>query len=146
MPSFVGLTPASVVASRIASSSSKKTGTQIEKVLARELRRRGLRFKTNALSLPGRPDLVFAKEKVVVFCDGDFWHGRRLQERLRKLADGHNAPYWIAKIESNVRRDRRNTRLLRDDGWRVIRLWESLIRNAPHLAAKRVEACVRRRP
>ena len=112
-------------------------------MLAREFRRRGFRFSTNVVSLPGKPDFLFAKEKVVIFCDGDFWHGRKLEERLRCLSRGHNAAYWIAKIQANVRRDRRNTNLLRKAGWRVLRLWESVIRKTREIAADRVEVFVR---
>jgi len=73
-----------------------------------------------------------------VFCDGDFWHGRDLQARLERLATGHNAPYWLAKIRTNVERDRRNDAALRADGWRVLRLWETdILRDTP-AAADRV--------
>ena len=75
---------------------------------------------------------------MAVFCDGDFWHGRDLTRRLRKLAKGHNAAYWIAKIRSNVDRDRRVRRLLRDSGWKVLRLWEHDVRANPQRAAKAV--------
>ena len=75
--------------------------------------------------------------KVVVFCDGDFWHGRNLFERVRKLERGHNAPYWVAKITSNVARDRRQDQDLVDKGWLVLRFWESDIhRDAEAIAAK----------
>jgi DNA mismatch endonuclease (patch repair protein) len=67
---------------------------------------------------------VFARCRVVVFCDGDFWHGRDLEERCRKLERGHNAVYWVAKIRRNVARDRQQMEALRRDGWKVIRIWE----------------------
>jgi G:T-mismatch repair DNA endonuclease (very short patch repair protein) len=69
-----------------------------------------------------------------VFCDGDFWHGRNLEERIRKLSVGHNAPYWIAKIQANVARDRRHDDELRAIGWIVLRYWETDVR---HDAARR---------
>lgn len=76
----------------------------------------------------GRPDFVFRFARLVVFVDGDFWHGRRFQERRQRLQRGHNASYWIAKIASNKARDRRVTATLRREGWLVIRLWESDVR------------------
>jgi DNA mismatch endonuclease, patch repair protein len=50
--------------------------------------------------------VVFVSARVVVFCDGDFWHGRNWEERVAKLVGGANASYWIAKISSNMERDR----------------------------------------
>lgn len=87
--------------------------------------------------MPGKPDIVFARARVVVFCDGDFWHGRELEARLEKLARGHNAPYWIAKIQNNVLRDRRNNLTLAREGWFVVRVWESeIVANAVAVASR----------
>jgi DNA mismatch endonuclease (patch repair protein) len=124
-PSFVGLAPSSRRSSAAARSASAKVGTRCELALRRELWRRGLRFRLHHPGLPGRPDIVFPKRQVVVFCDGDFWHGRNLEARMAKLARGHNAPYWTAKVLSNVTRDRYQTDALEALGWHVIRLWET---------------------
>jgi DNA mismatch endonuclease (patch repair protein) len=70
---------------------------------------------------------VFAKPRVAVFVDGDFWHGNNWSARKDKLFRGHNAPYWIAKIETNMARDAARSQQLRAKGWRVIRVWESQI-------------------
>ena len=121
---FTGLKPASAKASRLAAKSSRKTGTACEAKLARHIRKLGFKFRRNVSSLPGCPDFVFDRERVAVFADGDFWHGRRLQSRLEKLAKGHNSQYWIRKIQLNVARDRRVRRRLRTLGWSVIRVWE----------------------
>jgi DNA mismatch endonuclease, patch repair protein len=146
-PRYEGLVPASAKASRSARGSSRKSGTGCEVVLRKELRKLGLRFAINVASLPGCPDIVFRRDRLVVFCDGDFWHGRHLQQRLGKLARGHNSQYWIAKIQANVERDRRNMRTLRATGWRVLRLWESDISRAPAaIAATIAHGLVARRP
>jgi DNA mismatch endonuclease (patch repair protein) len=106
--------------------------------LRRELWRLGLRFRLDARELAGRPDIVFRRQKVVVFCDGDFWHGRDLQDRLHRLQQGHNAAYWTQKIRSNVDRDRQNDAALRAEGWTVLRVWESDIRKDAASLAKRI--------
>lgn len=124
-PSYRGLRPASGTASRVARASSGKRDTKPELLLRRAVRRTGLRYSIDVASLPGRPDLVFSAARLAVFCDGDFWHGRRLARRISRLEVGHNAPYWVAKIKSNVDRDRRTNRALRDSGWKVLRFWES---------------------
>jgi DNA mismatch endonuclease, patch repair protein len=122
---FAGLHPATPKASHIAASASHKAGTKCEIRLGVALQDLGLKFTTNVASLPGSPDLVFERERVAVFADGDFWHGRNLEQRIARLSRGHNSEYWIRKIQSNVARDRRVRRQLRTLGWHVIRIWES---------------------
>ena len=112
--------------------------TRCEVLLCAELRRLQLAFRRNVRSLQGQPDIVFAEGHVAVFCDGDFWHGRRWALRKKKLARGSNGAYWVAKIEANIRRDRRQRAALRGSGWRVIRLWESDILRDPKRVAARI--------
>lgn len=92
--------------------------SRIEVAVREELDQFGIAFEANVMALPGRPDLVFAESKLVVFVDGDFWHGYRYPVWKDRLS-----PYWKAKIERNRRRDRLNHAKLRRRGWRVIRLW-----------------------
>lgn len=133
-PSFCGLRPASPGASRAARGASKKAGTRCELILRRGLWAKGLRYSRCVAGLPGRPDIAFLRERVAVFCDGDFWHGRDLDARLARLARGHNAPYWLEKLRTNVDRDHMNTERLQKAGWRVIRLWETDILRNPAAA------------
>lgn len=135
-PSFKGLAPASAVASRVASASSAKRDTKPELLLRRAARNAGLAYRVDVASLPGRPDLAVPAARLAVFCDGDFWHGRHLRRRLRKLAAGHNATYWVSKLRANVERDRKVNRLLRESGWTVLRFWESDLRVNPNRAVK----------
>ena len=106
--------------------------TSLEVVVRRELRRHGLRFKANVMSLPGRPDLVFPSAKLIVFIDGDFWHGFRYPTWKRRLPQ-----FWRRKIERNRARDLRNFAALRRRGWRVVRVWE-------HQVKRDLAACVAR--
>jgi DNA mismatch endonuclease (patch repair protein) len=124
-PRFNGLQPRSAQTSRAASGASRKRDTSSELILRRALWHLGLRYRVDVKDLPGRPDVVFAGARVAVFCDGDFWHGRNLAERVRRLRAGHNAPYWIAKIRANVARDRRHDTELRAADWIVLRYWET---------------------
>lgn len=94
-------------------------------MLRRVLWQLGLRYRLHAKNLPGNPDIIFRRSKVAIFVDGDFWHGRNLDERLRRLARGHNSSYWTKKIKRNVERDAENTQRLRAEGWYVLRVWES---------------------
>lgn len=88
-----------------------------------------MRFKKNVKTLVGTPDIVFPRARIIVFCDGDFWHGRNWSRRKAKLQKGSNSKYWVQKIEHNRQRDRRVNRKLRAAGWKVIRMWETDILN-----------------
>lgn len=121
---------------------NRSSDTRHERLLRRALGKRGLRFRKNDRRLAGRPDIVFRDERVVVFCDGDFWHGRQWTQLSRKLEAGANASYWVQKIRTNMLRDRRNDRVLARDGWHVVRLWETDILNDPVASAAAVEAAL----
>lgn len=138
-PSFEGLRPASQGASNAARGASAQANTRCELALRRELWRRGFRYRLNVPGLPGRPDIVFPKYRLAVFCDGDFWHGRDLKHRLEKLTRGHNAAYWTAKVQRNVERDRQNTSALGAAGWYVLRFWESEVLCETTRVADRIE-------
>jgi len=120
-PSYKGYSPSSSRASRTLQS-VKSQDTKSELMLRRELWSRGLRYRLHHKGLPGRPDIVFMGPRIVVFCDGDFWHGRDWPVRRAKLSSGANPRYWISKIEANMRRDRRRSEELRGLGWTVIRV------------------------
>lgn len=126
-PNFKSFKSSSEKASR-ALSKIKATDTKGEKLLRSVLWRMGFRFRKNVPDLPGKPDIVFPRHRVVIFCDGDFWHGRKWRKDKRRLQVGPNAPYWVAKIQANINRDKRYNKELRRLGWRVVRLWESDIR------------------
>lgn len=67
-----------------------------------------------------RPDFVFRRERVVVFVDGCFWHGcPRCYVRPKQ-----NRKFWDAKVIGNQTRDRKVSRVLKKDGWKVLRIWE----------------------
>ena len=144
-PSFKNLKSTSARASRALSGSSRKSDTKCEVLLRSRLWRMGFRFRKNVRGLPGVPDIVFPRERVAIFCDGDFWHGRNWESRQEKLRCGANPDYWIAKISRNMERDVAQSAALRRSGWRVLRFWESRILKSPESVARRVGDVVRRR-
>lgn len=137
-PSYKGLRPASNRASAAARASSRKTDTRHEQRLRSALWRAGCRFRKNMRELPGTPDIVFTKAKLVIFCDGDFWHGRDWEQRKTRLQSGSNPGYWVKKIGRNMERDREITKLLETSGWKVLRFWESDILRDPQAVASQV--------
>lgn len=100
----------------------KGKDTGLERVVRSELHKRGLRFRKHNSKLPGKPDIIFTKAKVVVFLDGDFWHGYRFPQWERSLSK-----FWRKKIGETRKRDQRNFAKLRRMGWQVIRIWEHSI-------------------
>ena len=106
--------------------------TEPELMLRRALWKENLRYRVNYKKLPGKPDIVFTKYHLVVFCDGDYWHGHNwairglnsLEEELAGYTD-----FWRTKILRNIARDEEVNQAFRTLGWMVIRLWESDIRS-----------------
>jgi DNA mismatch endonuclease, patch repair protein len=119
---------------------NRKTETLPERLLRRELWRLGLRYRKNVARLPGNPDIAFAGQRVLVFCDGDFWHGRNWRTLKRKLKTRHNPHYWIAKIARNIARDREHTARLQKAGWTVVRVWETEVKRDPAAVARQIKA------
>jgi DNA mismatch endonuclease (patch repair protein) len=84
-------------------------------------------FKDNGIKgwrrnypLPGKPDFVFPKLRIVIFADGCFWHGHDCRNTKPK----QNAEYWLNKIEKNKQRDKEIVQILAERKWVVIRIWE----------------------
>src|SRR5260370_39508281 len=89
----------------------KGRDTSLERLVRSALFKRGLRFRKHVRELPGRPGVVFTRQKLAVFIDGDFWHGYRFPVWRHSLA-----PFWRKKIETNRKRDRKNVQRLRGVG------------------------------
>jgi DNA mismatch endonuclease (patch repair protein) len=95
------------------------SNTAPEIAIRRALWSKGFRYRIKS-KLPGRPDVVFASARVVVFIDGCFWHRCPSHGTSPK----QNAQFWRRKIDANVKRDMRVRRSLRRLGWSVINVWE----------------------
>lgn len=143
-PRFDNLRPASI-GSSLAKRANRSSDTKHEILLRQELWRLGLRFRKNVSTLPGKPDIVFAKSRVVVFCDGDFWHGNHWRSLKIKLQMGSNSSYWVAKIERNRKKDRQIAKRLVNDGWYVLRFWESEISKYSSTVAQKIATIVEAR-
>ncbi len=113
----------------------RSTGNKAtEIVLMKLMREHEITGWRRCVCLQGKPDFVFAKQKIVIFVDGCFWHGCSKHCRMPK----GNRKYWQTKIVTNKVRDASVTRTLRRAGWRVLRVWE-------HELAKKNEARLVRR-
>jgi DNA mismatch endonuclease (patch repair protein) len=104
---------------------NRRTGTEPERLVRSHLHRRGLRFRKDYfLAIPGargvRGDIVFPRQRLVIFIDGCFWHNCPDHGR----SPARNSQYWSEKLQKNVRRDRLVTERLSSCGWTVMRFWE----------------------
>jgi DNA mismatch endonuclease (patch repair protein) len=145
VPRYSEFRPSSDVSSR-AMRANRNRDTRPEVLLRRALWTTGVRYRKNVSGLCGKPDLVFPRARIVVFCDGDFWHGRNWESLRPKLERRANAAYWVQKIAANRGRDRRTRAVLRRAGWRVIALWEGDVRRDPTEAAAIIREALRSRP
>lgn len=110
----------------------KSKDTKIEIKLRKALWHKGIRYRKNFKVCNCHPDIVITKYKIAIFCDGDFWHGKESKYTVKT-----NSEYWNEKIKRNIERDLENTIELRDQGWTVLRFWESEIN-------KNIDNCIKK--
>jgi len=89
--------------------------------------------------IAGSPDIIIREKKIAVFLHGCFWHGCKKCYRPPKS----NKTFWKTKVQNNIKRDLKNEKLLRRNGWKIIRIWEHEIDprtiknlNSTHLKSK----------
>ena len=111
----------------------KSEGSKIEVILAKQLWNKGYRYRKNDKKVFGKPDLTFKRFKLVVFVDGDFWHGKDWKKR--KHDHKSNQAFWHNKIEKNIERDKKVNLFLEQQDWKVLRFWGSEIE-------KEIDKCI----
>ena len=112
----------------------KGRDTRPELAVRRLIWRLGGRYRLNRADLPGKPDIVLAGRRLVVFVHGCFWHGHDCARGAR--VPKANRDYWVAKIGRNRMRDAAARERLTALGWRVETVWECELRDAPALEAR----------
>ncbi len=96
--------------------------TKPELIVRQFLRAHRLGYRKNYTDLPGKPDLVLTKYRVVIFVNGCFWHQHK-NCRFASIPKSNN-DFWTKKLTANIERDQLNTKRLTDMGWRVLTIWE----------------------
>ena len=100
----------------------KDTGPEI--LLRKALWHRGIRYRKNYTKLSGTPDIVLLRQRIAIFVDGDFWHARHHKEHPGEQIRS-NQEYWVKHLSRNVVHDREVNDELAQEGWLVLRFWES---------------------
>lgn len=121
----------------------KYKDSAIEKILRIELWHRGMRYRKNVKDIFGKPDIVFIKKKIAIFCDSEFWHGYDLENKNKEIKSRRE--FWIPKIERNIQRDKEVTKTLEEQGWVVLRFWGKEIKKETAKCVSAVEEIYKRR-
>jgi DNA mismatch endonuclease, patch repair protein len=96
--------------------------TKPEMVVRHFLWASGFRYRLHGKQLPGRPDIVLARYRTVVFVHGCFWHGHENCKQFKLPSTRRE--FWEAKISRNQERDLLSLAKLKAMGWNVIVVWE----------------------
>lgn len=116
--------------------------TAIELKLRKALWEKGYRYRKNYKDLLGKPDIVLTKYKIVIFCDGEFFHGKDWEVLKPKLENSNNGEFWIKKISRNIERDNEVDKELLFLGWTVIRFWGDEIKKDPNMCVRVIEETI----
>ena len=118
-------------------------GTRPEMAVRRLVHSLGYRYRLHSSQLPGRPDLVFAGRRKVIFVHGCFWH-RHPHCHLARIPKSR-IDFWRAKLDGNRQRDLLQQRELEELGWRLLVLWECQVGDL-NSVTERVTAFLEDRP
>jgi DNA mismatch endonuclease, patch repair protein len=91
----------------------------------------GYRYRLHRKDLPGRPDIVLAKHRTVIFVHGCFWHCHDC--RWGSVVPKTRAEFWREKRAGNVARDEKHKAALMAEGWKVLTVWECETRSEKEL-------------
>jgi DNA mismatch endonuclease Vsr len=115
----------------------KSKGSKLETMLAKELWKRGFRYRKNDKRVFGVPDLTFFKHKIAVFVDSEFWHGKDWDRK--KFDHKSNKNFWHQKIQRNIARDKEVNSFLEKNGWITLRFWGKEIQKELLTCIKKIE-------
>ena len=112
----------------------KGKGTKPEIILTKALWQLGHRYRKNNKKVYGRPDLTFKQQRIAIFIDSEFFHGKNWETSKKPQT---NAEFWEKKILRNIERDKEVNEFLQQSGWLVFRFWSTEIhKNLPEVIYK----------
>ena len=111
-------------------------GSAPERAVCSAIWHAGFRYRLNVKRLPGKPDIVLPRYRMVVFVNGCFWHNHSCRKGRRPAT---NRAFWDPKLDRNVARDAANRHKLRKAGWRVYTVWECRLEPGTRRVLRRLE-------
>lgn len=111
----------------------RSKGMKPELLVRSIVHRLGYRYALHRKDILGKPDMVFAPKKKIIFVHGCFWHGHKIKGCLDGRLPKTNKSYWVPKISGNRKRDARTRRSLKQAGWNIFEVWECETRDAEKL-------------
>jgi DNA (cytosine-5)-methyltransferase 1 len=111
----------------------KSKGSKIEQTMESLLKQLCLKYEKQP-KMVAHPDFILRNEKIAIFCDSAFWHGKVSEKQNFK----RNKLFWEQKIEANRQRDEKNNRVLSELGWKVLRFWDHNILKNSRFVAKTI--------
>lgn len=114
----------------------KDRDTRPELSVRRLVHRLGYRYRLHRRDLPGRPDMVLARHRAVIFVHGCFWHQHPDPSCPLARMPKSRLSFWGPKLRQNRERDERAEAELARAGWRVLVVWECELRDREHVARK----------
>ena len=100
----------------------KAKDTKPEIIVRKFIHSNGFRYGLHNKKMPGTPDIILRKYKTVIFVHGCFWH--KHENCKYQVIPKTRADWWLSKIDGNVKRDMYNEKMLNDQRWKVIKIWE----------------------
>ncbi len=110
----------------------RSKNTKPEVLIFSMLKDAGFKFRRH-YEIHGKPDIAFPKQKIAIFVDGEFWHGKNFGKWKSSLSH-----FWLKKISDNIKRDKMNAKLLKREGWRSLHLWGKAITRKPEVAFSKI--------
>ncbi len=118
----------------------RNSKTRIEDRLAKALFSKGYRYRRNDKSVYGKPDIVFKRLKIAVFCDSEYFHGKNWDKEKHRIKT--NTEFWHKKIEQNMLRDQIVNEELLKNNWKVLRYWGRAIEKNLDICISEIEKAV----
>ena len=106
----------------------KGKDTKPEMLVRKFLHAQGFRYRLHVKNLPGKPDIVLPKYKIVIFVHGCFWHGHESCKYF--VVPKTRTEWWLNKINGNIENDKKVEKSLQKEGWKIITLWECQLKPA----------------
>ena len=108
----------------------KGKNTKPEMLVRKFLHAHGYRYRLHDKKLPGKPDIVLPKYKIVIFVHGCFWHGHNNCKYF--VVPKTRTEWWLNKINGNIANDVKATKALKKEGWKIINIWTCKLKK-PHI-------------